>query len=77
MSGYMGYSLYQLLEWCAQDRLIEGYKLDGESVWILHEGVEKELHHVAAKKYLKGMFAGVERQADEGYHGSGPDPNLV
>lgn len=70
MSGHTGYTLDQLLEWCAQAHLIDGFKNDGEFVLILHDGVEKELDRVAAKKYLKTIFTGLERK-DENDAGTG------
>lgn len=61
MSGSAGYSLDQLLEWCTQDGLIDGFTKNGEIVSITLDGVEKRLDHVAARKYLKSIFTGVAR----------------
>jgi hypothetical protein len=66
MSGHSGYTLDQLLEWCTQGHLIEGYRNDGEFVWICQNGIETELDHAAAKNYLKSIFTGVDRRNESG-----------
>jgi hypothetical protein len=77
MSGHSGYTLDQLLEWCTQAHLIEGFRNDGEFVWIFQNGIETELDHVAAKKYLKSIFTGVDRRDESGPDNSDSMPNIA
>lgn len=64
MARFTGYTLDQLLEWCTDDGLIDGFKKNGELVSIMLDGVEKEFDQIAAHTYLRGIFTGVERRSD-------------
>lgn len=63
MSGTAGYSLDQLLEWCKQDRLIDGFRKNPEGILIWQEGVERKLSHTDAKLLLTSIFTGVDRRS--------------
>ncbi len=77
MSGFTGYSLEQLLEWCTQDGLIDGFERNGEFVSIMLDGVERKLDEVAARRYLKSIFTGVARQGDRPQSGRDSDCNVA
>ncbi len=65
MSGSAGYSLDQLLEWCKQDRLIDGFRKDDQAILIWQEGTERSLSHADARLFLTRMFTGVNRLTEE------------
>ena len=65
MSGSTGYSLDQLLEWCKQDHLIDGFRKDSEAVLIWHDGAERILSHTDARLYLTRMFTGIRLRSDD------------
>ncbi len=65
MSGSAGYSLDQLLEWCTQDRLIDGFRKDDGAILIWHNGTEHMFSHADARLYLTKMFTGVHRRPDD------------
>ena len=77
MSGQTGYTLDQLLDWCTQAHLIEGFAVDGESVFIIQGGIERELDHVTAKQYLKGMFSGLGRRMDREFRDGESNLNIA
>lgn len=56
-----GYSLDQLLHWCEEDRLIDGYDKTDESVVIFLNGGSRRLSHDEATSLLKGMFTATQR----------------
>lgn len=66
MSGSTGYSLDQLLEWCRQDRLIDGFKKEAEAILIWKGGRERTLSHADAMLYLTRMFTGVQFRSNDG-----------
>lgn len=61
-----GYSLDQLLEWCTDDRLIDGYDKSDEGVVIIQDGSRREFNLLDAHAFLKGIFTATQR-------GSGSD----
>lgn len=65
MSGSTGYSLDQLLEWCRQDRLIDGFRKEAEAILIWHDGRERTLSHADAMLYLTRMFTDVQFRSDD------------
>lgn len=65
MSGSPGYTLDQLLEWCRQDRLIDGFQVDEDAILIWHDGIEHALSHADARLYLTQMFTASHRRAGE------------
>ena len=70
MSGSTGYSLDQLLEWCKQDRLIDGFRKDTDVILIWHEGTERTLSHAEARLYLTKIFTGVRILPNDGISGN-------
>lgn len=65
MGGSTGYSLDQLLEWCWQDRLIDGFRKEGEAILIWQDGQERSLSRADAMVYLTMMFTGVKFRSDD------------
>ena len=65
MSGTAGYSLDQLLEWCKQDHLIDGFLKEEEAILIWQGGTEYALNIDDARMYLTQMFTGVNRRSDD------------
>lgn len=56
-----GYTLDQLLRWCEEDRLIDGYDKTEESVIIFLDGGSRTLTFREATSLLKGMFTSTQR----------------
>ena len=65
MSGTAGYSLDQLLEWCKQDHLIDGFLKEEGAILIWQGGTEYALNIDDARLYLTQMFTGVSRNSDD------------
>ncbi len=65
MAGSTGYSLDQLLEWCKQDRLIDGFRKESEVILIWQNGTERMLSHADARVYLTRVFTGVQFRPNE------------
>lgn len=61
-----GYTLDQLLRWCEEDRLIDGYDKTEESVIIFLDGGSRTLTFREATALLKGMFASTQRGSRAG-----------
>ena len=56
-----GYTLDQLLKWCEEDRLIDGYDKDDDTVVIFLDGGRRTLSHSDATILLKGIFTATQR----------------
>ena len=65
MSDSAGYSLDQLLEWCKQDRLIDGFRKDDGAILLWHDGTERSLSYADARLYLTRIFTGVNVNSDD------------
>lgn len=63
-----GYSIDQLLEWSLEDRLIDGYERNGETVIIIRGNNARELRSREAKHYLKRMFREFRSHRGEQIH---------
>lgn len=61
-----GYTLDQLLQWCEEDRLIDGYDKTDESVIIFVNGGSRTLTFREATALLKGMFTSTQRGSRAG-----------
>lgn len=71
MSRSAGYTLDQLLRWCKQDRLIDGFrKVDG-AILIWSNGTERSLSYDDARLYLTQMFTAVHRNPADDASDSG------
>lgn len=57
-----GYTLEQLLRWCEEDRLIDGYeRSDDEAIVIFLDGGSRKLSYDEATNLLKGIFTSTQR----------------
>lgn len=56
-----GYSLDQLLKWCEEDKLIDGYDKTDDAVVIFVNGGSKRLNHSDATTLLRGIFTATQR----------------
>lgn len=61
-----GYTLDQLLRWCEEDRLIDGYDKTEESVIIFLDGGSRTLTFREAAALLKRMFTSTQRGSRAG-----------
>ena len=56
MPSTAGYSIEQLLSWCLEDRLIDGFERQEGIVVIVRGASRHELRATDAERFLKGFF---------------------
>lgn len=61
-----GYSLDQLLRWCEEDHLIDGFDKTDETIIIFINGGSRTLSYSEAAVLLKGIFTATQRGRKSG-----------